>query len=256
LTSIEEAFEEGKAFMPFTVAGYPDKEKSKQIIQELVDNGADVIELGVPFSDPMADGPTIMEADEEALENGFKTRDAFDIASEFPETPIVLMAYANTLHAYGYDEFLQDAEEAGINGLIIPDMPPEEFEQELGHIDIGLDTIFLVTQNSSPERVEKIGEATEGFAYLVSVKGTTGARDSFSDQIATILENTEDLDVPRCIGFGISNGELAYTAVEEGADGVIVGSALIDAFKQEGLEGLRSLSEEINEAVNRKVSGV
>lgn len=249
MTSIEEAFEDGSAFMPFTVAGYPGKEKSKKIVQTLIDSGADVIELGIPFSDPMADGPTIMEADEEALQNGFKTSDAFDIASEFPETPIVLMAYANTLHAYGYEDFLRDAEEAGVNGLIVPDMPPEEFEKELGHIDTGLDSIFLVTQNTPEKRVEMIGEATEGFAYLVSVKGTTGARQSFSDQISTILEKTEALDVPRCIGFGISNGELASTAVENSADGVIVGSALIDAYRENGLEGVRELATELSEAV-------
>lgn len=251
MTSIEEAFKEGTAFMPFTVAGYPDKETSKEFIQTLVDSGADVIELGIPFSDPMADGPTIMEADEKALDEGFVPEDVFDIASEFRNTPIVLMAYANTLHAYGYEEFLRDAENAGVNGLIIPDMPPEEFEKELGHIETSLDNIFLITQNTPPERVEKIGDKTEGFAYLVSVKGTTGARDSFSDQIAEVLEKTEELDVPRCIGFGISNGELASTAVEHGADGVIVGSALIDAYTENGMEGVEQLAEKLSEAVEK-----
>ena len=249
MTSIEEAFEDGNAFMPFTVAGYPDKETSKEFIQTLVDSGADVIELGVPFSDPMADGPTIMEADEKALEEGFVPEEVFDIASEFRETPIVLMAYANTLHAYGYEEFLEDAEDAGVNGLIIPDMPPEEFEEELGHIDSSVKNIFLVTQNTPPERVEKIGRKTEGFAYLVSVKGTTGARDSFSDQIAEVLDKTEALELPRCIGFGISNGDLASKAIEHGADGVIVGSALIDAYSEKGMEGVENLASELSEAV-------
>ncbi|MFB6143920.1 MAG: tryptophan synthase subunit alpha [Candidatus Nanohaloarchaea archaeon] len=249
MSSLEEAFEDGNAFMPFTVAGFPDLETSEEIIRTLVNAGADVIELGVPFSDPMADGPTIKEADVDALENDFEPADAIELASRFRDTPVVLMAYANTLHAYGYEEFLRDAEKAGVNGLIVPDMPPEEFEEELGHIDTSLDSIFLVTQNTPRERVEKIGEKTEGFAYLVSVKGTTGARDSFSDQIADILGSTESLDVPRCIGFGISSGELASTAIREGADGVIVGSALIDAYREGGIEAVEELAEELSSAV-------
>ena len=206
MTSIKEAFKDGNAFMPFTVAGYPDKKTSKELIQTLVDCGADIIELGVPFSDPMADGPTIMEADEKALEEGFVPNDVFDIASEFPNTPIVIMAYANTLHAHGYEDFLRDAEAAGVNGLIIPDMPPEEFEKELAHIETSLDNIFLVTQNTPPERVKKIGDKTEGFAYLVSVKGTTGARRGFAEKAESLIERTSSLEVPRAIGFGISVG--------------------------------------------------
>lgn len=237
--------------MPFTVAGYPNKEKSKEIIQTLIDSGADIIELGIPFSDPMADGPTIMEADEKALENNFKVRDTFDIAKEFPDTPIVLMAYTNTLHAYGYEKFLREAEEAGVNGLIIPDMPPEEHEKELGHIESSINYIFLVTQNSSKERVEKIDSMTQGFAYLVSVKGTTGARENFSQNTEKLIQQTEDMTVPRAIGFGISNKKHAKQAIRAGADGVIVGSALLDEYMEEGIEEMRELAVELNKGVKK-----
>lgn len=249
MTSIKQVFEQGNAFMPFTVAGYPDKETSKEIIQTLVDSGADVVEIGVPFSDPMADGPTIMEADQEALENGFKTSDAFDIASEFRETPVVLMAYVNTLRAYGYEKFIRDAEEAGVDGLIVPDLPPEEYEEELGGIDTELKTIFLVAQNSSKERIQEIDKMTEGFAYLVSVKGTTGARENFSERTEKLIQQTQDMTVPRAIGFGISSKNHAESAVQAGADGVIVGSALLDEYMEEGLSGVSKLAERINEGV-------
>lgn len=249
MTSIEEVFEEGNAFMPFTVAGYPDRQKSVEIIQALVDSGADIIELGVPFSDPMADGPTIKKADQEALENGFRAENVFDIASEFRETPIVLMAYANTLKAYGYYEFIKDSEDAGIDGLIVPDMPPEEHEKELGSIETEINFIFLVSQNTPDKRIRKIDRLTEGFAYLVSVKGTTGARDDFAKSAGEVIGKTSDMSVPRAIGFGVSSGDHASAAVDAGADGVIVGSALLDAYMEGGLEEMEKLAEEINQGI-------
>ncbi|MFB6100243.1 MAG: tryptophan synthase subunit alpha [Candidatus Nanohalobium sp.] len=249
MTSIEEVFEDGNAFMPFTVAGYPTKEKSGKIIETLIDSGADIIELGIPFSDPMADGPTIMEADQEALDNGFKTEDAFDIASEFTETPIVLMAYVNTLRAYGYEKFIRDAEDAEVEGLIVPDLPPEEYRKEMEDIDTELDSIFLVAQNTPEERMEEINEMTEGFAYLVSVKGTTGARNDFAEKAEKLIQRTSKMDVPRAIGFGVSSREHAEAAVDAGADGVIVGSALIDAYREGGLEGLEKLAEQLKAGI-------
>jgi tryptophan synthase alpha chain len=256
LNSIKQVFEQGNAFMPFTVAGYPDKETSKEIIQTLFDSGADIVELGIPFSDPMADGPTIMEADQEALENGFKTSDAFDIASEFRETPVVLMAYVNTLRAYGYEKFIRDAEEAGVDGLIVPDLPPEEYSRELGGIDTELKSVFLVAQNTSEERMNEINEMAEGFAYLVSVKGTTGAREDFAEKSRELIRKTSNFEVPRAIGFGISDAKQAEEAVKAGADGVIVGSALINAYNQGGLDRLSKLGSSIsNSVVNQDIEG-
>ncbi len=249
MTSIEEVFEKGEAFMPFTVGGYPDKEASKEIVQALVDNGADIVELGVPFSDPMADGPTITEADMEALEHDIDADDVLEVASEFPETPIVLLAYANTVRRYGYEAFFEAAEEAGVNGLIIPDMPPEMYREEIGELETNVNQIFLIGQNTPEKRVEEVGKMTEGFAYVVAVKGTTGTRSSFSDQTQELMEKTEGLDVPRCIGFGISSQEHAEKALESGADGVIMGSAIIDAYSDEGLEGVEELASEVSQTV-------
>jgi len=251
LSSIEEAFEgESKAFIPFTVAGYPDIDRSQEIIQTLVDEGADIIELGIPFSDPMADGPTIKQADQEAIESGAGVSQVLQLASEFKDTPIVLLSYLNSIHSYGYERFFRDAEDAGVDGLIVPDMPPEEFEEEMDDIETEVKNIFLVSQNTPEERVRKIGEMTEGFAYLVSVKGTTGARKNFCSKAQQLVENTEMLDVPRCIGFGISSPEHAQEAVEAGADGVIMGSAILDAYNEGGLEKTRELAAEITEAVS------
>lgn len=249
MTSIEEVFENGEAFMPFTVGGYPDKEASKEIVQTLVDSGADIVELGVPFSDPMADGPTITEADMEALEHDITADDVLEAAAEFPETPIVLLAYANTFRRYGYEAFFEAAEEAGVNGLIIPDMPPEMYRDEIEELETDVNQIFLMGQNTPKKRVEEVGKMTEGFAYIVAVKGTTGARSSFSDQTEELMEKTEGLDVPRCIGFGISSQGHAEKALESGADGVIMGSAIIDAYKEEGLEGVENLATEVSNAV-------
>lgn len=250
MTSLEDVFDKGEAFMPFTVAGYPDKRISKKIIRSLIDSGADVIELGVPFSDPMADGPTIKEADMKALENGFSTGDVFEIASEFRETPIVVMAYGNTLHSYGYADFVEDAEQAGVDGLIVPDMPPEELEREMEDIDTDLDITFLISENSSPERVGKLGESTSGFAYLVSTRGTTGAREDFVEDARRMMKMTSDLEVPRAIGFGVSCQKHARQAIEAGADGVIVGSALIDAYEEGGLDRMKELASEIRKGVD------
>jgi tryptophan synthase alpha chain len=251
LNSIKEVFENGKAFMPFTVGGYPDKEISKQIVQTLIDSGADIVELGVPFSDPMADGPTITEADMEALEHDVGADDVLEVASEFPDTPIVLMAYANTVRRYGYEAFFDALEDAGVNGLIIPDMPPGEYRGEIGEIDTKVKQIFLVAQNTPEDRLQEIGEMTEGFAYLVSVKGTTGARDSFERQAEELIEKTSSLEVPRAIGFGISSRDHVEASINTGADGVIVGSALIDAYEEGGLEEMKDLAEELEGGVER-----
>ncbi|MFB6203828.1 MAG: tryptophan synthase subunit alpha [Candidatus Nanohaloarchaea archaeon] len=248
MSSIEEALED-PSFVPFTVAGYPDVERSKEMVRALIDSGADVVELGVPFSDPMADGPTIKEADHAALQAGTTVDEVFEISSEFGDTPIVLLAYANTVYSYGYQEFVDDADSAGVEGLIIPDMPPGEFREEFSDVDSPLDHIFLVSQNTPEERIETIGEMTEGFAYLVSVKGTTGARDEFSSKSRGLVEKTEGMDVPRCIGFGISGPEQARTAIDSGADGVIMGSALIDRYREDGPEGMRELAEKVSSAV-------
>ena len=252
MNSIEDAFEESKCFMPFIVAGYPNKDESMKIISSLIEAGADILEIGVPFSDPMADGSTIMEADQKALRNGFRVSDVFEIASEVDDVPIVLMAYANTLHSYGYQDFYDDAETSGVEGIIIPDMPPEEYKKELSELDSVIKTIFLVAENTPKERLEEVEALTEGFVYLVATKGTTGARKNFSKKAEDLIAKTSDFDIPRAIGFGISGPEQAKKAVESGANGVIMGSALIDAYEDEGLEEIGRLARETSRTVRGK----
>lgn len=237
-TSVElvtAAFDQGHpAFMPYFTLGYPDLKTSIEVVLACIDAGADLMELGIPFSDPLADGPTVQHSTQVALQNGTTVESCLRAVSELrrqgAEIPFMLMGYINPIIAYGLAAFVQAASEAGANGFIIPDLPPEEAEEfeELsrGH---GLALTYMLSPNSPQDRIETVASRSTGFTYLVSITGTTGARDSLPPQLKEFVQRVRVVaETPLAVGFGISTPAQARI-VGEFADGVIVGSALIKA---------------------------
>lgn len=220
-----------KALMPFLTAGDPDLATTEALILELEENGADLIELGVPFSDPIADGPTIQASSQRALENKITLSDIIDfVASLRKKTniPISLMSYYNPIFIMGELTFFERAKAAGVDGIIVPDLPPEEGENfiKMG-IRVDLKTIFLIAPTSTQERVQKIADISGGFIYYVSLTGVTGERQELDPSISRNLERIRAMtEKPVAVGFGVSTPEQA-NAVSRWADGIIVGSALI-----------------------------
>ncbi len=223
---------EHKALIPFITAGDPGPEQTVPLMHELVEAGADIIELGVPFSDPMADGPVIQAADERALEKNVSLHDVIEMVEQFRQrddnTPVVLMGYLNPIEIMGYDDFAQQAQAAGVDGVLVVDMPPEEGEafnkQMAGH---DINTIFLVSPTTDRERIEIINKAASGYLYYVSLKGVTGANTLDVDSVANKLEEIRSVtSLPVGVGFGIKDGATAQ-AVARIADAVVVGSALV-----------------------------
>ena len=249
ITRVFESQVKRAAFMPYVVAGYPDIDTSIEIIHGLVEAGADLIELGVPFSDPIADGPVIQAAGQKALANGITLAACLEIAARIREDgitiPIILMGYLNPLIAYGMDKLVKDAVASGIDGFIIPDFPPEEAEEfEDACQQNGLSLIYLLSPASSPYRIQLVADRASGFIYLVSLTGVTGARDSISEALPAFIKRVRDAsDLPLAVGFGISNKDQA-AAVAEMADGVIVGSALVN-LAGESVPAVTALAEQI-----------
>jgi tryptophan synthase alpha chain len=246
---IAEAFaSSGKraAFMPYLMGGFPTIEDSRAVLRAFVDGGADLIELGVPFSDPLADGPVIHSAGVEALANGATTEKVLDLGAEFAaEVPIVVMTYANIVLARGAEAFAAGLAERGLAGLIVPDLPLEEGEAMLAACDAaGVALVPLVAPTTPEDRLAAIGRRARGFVYTVSTLGTTGERSDgeYADLVTRTRANT---DVPVAIGFGIGSPERAVVVAEQGADGVIVGSRLVRAVADgEDVEALvRSFSD-------------
>jgi len=228
--------ERSKALVTFITAGDPDLSTTEEMIHLLEGAGADIIELGVPFSDPMADGPTIQLSSERALASGTTLHGILDVVRKVrtrSAIPIILMGYLNPVHAYGYDSFCRDAAEAGVDGVLLVDMPPEE-SQELTvparrH---GLDVIFLLTPTSDAARISAVERLGSGFVYYVTVTGVTGARTSVSTTLVQELSRVKQtISLPVMAGFGISTPD---QAAEVGclADGVVVGSAIVKLFEQ------------------------
>lgn len=251
---IKNAFtQKGPAFMPYAVLGYPSRQASLEVIQTLARAGADLLELGIPFSDPLADGPTIQAATQQSLKNGTTVKDCLAMTGELRQqgvdTPALLMGYINPLLAYGLAQFVADAAAAGVDGLIVPDLPPEEAgELEAICAGHGLALVYLLAPTSTPERIKLITEKSQGFIYLVSLTGVTGAQaelpSDLTDFVARVRAQTNK---PLAVGFGIGSGEQAR-AVGQVADGVIVGSALVKRAA-ESLESVRSLAEELKAAL-------
>lgn len=238
-----------KALIPFITAGDPRPAVTVPTMHAMVEAGADIIELGVPFSDPMADGPVIQHASERALLHHVGLRDVLEMVREFrqsnQQTPVVLMGYLNPVEVMGYETFARAAAEAGVDGVLTVDMPPEE----AGELTIALranelDPIFLLAPTTSEQRISRICELASGFVYYVSVKGITGAghlnTDEVAERVKTIRSKT---DLPVGVGFGIKDGESA-ARVAKVADAVVVGSALVSR-----MEALQEQSDKIPQAV-------
>jgi tryptophan synthase alpha chain len=230
MNRIEAAFANKPIFMPYFPLGYPDIATSIDVIEALAKNGADLIEVGLSFSDPLADGPLIQQATQVALEKGITVRKSIEAVRELRrrgvEIPLILMGYYNPMLAYGLEKFVQDACDAGVDGFIIPDLPMEESE-EFENVAGDLPLIPMLAPTSSPERMEKIVRNAKGFIYLVSVTGVTGERTSISEGLGDLIAHVrEHTTAPVCIGFGIGTPEQAKE-VGRMADGVIVGTACV-----------------------------
>lgn len=218
------------ALMPYLMGGHPDVPTALAIGHAYADGGADLVELGIPFSDPIADGPVIQAAATRALASGTRVADVLGICAELaPRLPVVLMTYANLVLARGVDAFAADAAAAGASGLIVPDLPLEEAPAALAACDgAGIALVPLVAPTTTDERLARIGERARGFLYTVSVTGTTGERAVLSDTFAAVVERAKaHTDVPVALGFGIATPQQAAEAAAAGADGVIVGSRLV-----------------------------
>lgn len=220
-----------KAFIPYVMTGHPTLERTRELVALLEECGADIIELGVPFSDPLADGPTIQKAAQTALEQGVTLRRVIGFVAELRKTtqiPVILMTYYNPVFKYGEESFARDAASAGVDGLIIPDLPPDEAGNLIRHTKRhGLDTIFLLAPTSTDERIGRVARASRGFIYYVSMTGITGANLAMDASIeAHIARIRTECSTPVAVGFGISTPEEA-SAVARFSDGVIVGSAIV-----------------------------
>ena len=224
------------AFMPYVCAGDPHPDLTSKLLLTLEEAGADLIELGVPFSDPIADGPTIQRASERALTHHISLEQILAIVSDLrPQTeiPIAIMSYYNPIFRMGEEAFCKAAHEVGVDGLIVPDLPPEQAQSLLEVAPkYNLATIFLVAPTSPPERMQLIASVSTGFIYCVSVTGVTGARATLSDEVAPMIaELRKHTSKPICVGFGISTPEQAKQ-IAEIADGAIVASAIINVYEE------------------------
>jgi tryptophan synthase alpha chain len=220
----------------YCTAGYPQLNSTLGVMMSLHQYGADIIELGMPYSDPLADGPVIQHSSSIALSNGMTIKKLFEQLKDFRkeiEIPVILMGYMNPVLQYGFEKFCADAAAVGIDGLILPDLPEHEFETEYGAFikKYGLDFIFLVTPETSEERIKKLDSLSSGFLYAVSSSSTTGSdkKADDTDEYLLRLKNLK-LNNPVLVGFGISN-KLAFDAVCQQADGAIIGSAYIKALE-------------------------
>jgi tryptophan synthase alpha chain len=220
------------ALMPYLMGGFPNLEESVRIGQACVAGGADVIELGMPYSDPLADGPVIHAAATSAIAAGASVAGVLEVARALsPSVPVVLMCYANMVFAPGVDAFLDRLARSGASGLIVPDLPQGEAEEVLEACEQrGLALVPLVAPTTTPERLSEIGRRARGFLYAVSVVGTTGERGSLGEDVAAVISRAKaSTEVPVAVGFGISTPEQARAAADAGAEGVIVGTRLVRA---------------------------
>jgi tryptophan synthase alpha chain len=249
------------ALIPFITAGDPDLETTAQALEVLAQNGADLIELGVPYSDPLADGPTIQAAATRALQRGVGLEDVLQIVhtvSQKIDTPIILFTYYNPIYYRGIEAFLKQIEQAGVSGLVVPDLPLEEADILLEPArEMGIEVTLLVAPTSSQERIAAIADKSQGFIYLVSVTGVTGVRSEMATGVKTLLTNLRQAtDKPIGVGFGISSAEQAKQVKDWGADAVIAGSAFVkrlaEGSPEEGLKAIAKFCQELRQAISNQ----
>lgn len=246
MSKINEAFANGKAFIPFITCGDPDLETTKKIVRSMAENGADLIELGIPFSDPTAEGPVIQNANLRALTNGVNTEKIFDMVRELRRDimiPMVFMTYSNVVFSYGADKFIKICSEIGIDGLILPDLPfeeKEEFDDICKQYDVDLVSLIAPT---SANRIAMIAKEAQGFIYIVSSLGVTGVRSEIKTDIPSLVKLVrENSFVPCAVGFGISNPEQAAKMASI-SDGAIVGSAIVKIIAEYGKDAAGPVGE-------------
>ncbi len=250
MSRIQKAFQGHKAFIPFVTCGDPDLETTKEIVRAMAKNGADLIELGIPFSDPTAEGPVIMEADLRALQSGTTTDTVFEMTKELRaelDIPFVYMTYANVVYSYGTDRFMERAAAAGIDGLILPDVPFEEKEEFQGPAEkYGIDLISMIAPTSE-DRIAEIAKDARGFIYVVSSLGVTGVRSEITTDIGAMVKLVKSVtSVPCAVGFGISDPAQAKKMADL-SDGAIVGSAVMKIVARDGKEAPASVGAYVKE---------
>jgi len=254
MNRIENAFKNKPIFMPYFSLGYPDLDTSIDVIEALANSGADLIEVGLSFSDPLADGPVIQQATQIALEKGITVKKSLEAVKELRargvDIPLILMGYYNPMLAYGLEKFVHDAKEAGADGFIIPDLPAEE-SKEFEDVACDMPLIPMLAPTSSPERMEKIARNAKGFIYLVSVTGITGERKSLAEGLGELIAQVrEHTSAPVCVGFGIGTPEQAKE-VGKMADGAIVGTACVRTIgsSETPVETAREVAKSFREAL-------
>jgi len=236
------------ALIPFFVLGDPDFDTSLALIKAAIDAGAHVLELGIPFSDPIADGPTIQKADIRALAGGMNCARAFELIRQikaYADVPIGLLMYYNLICHYGVERFYRDAAEAGVNSVLVADLSIDDADEIVPVLrSVNMDTVFMVTPITNLERKKLIASQTTGFIYAVSLLGVTGSRDELSGAVHGLVREMKEItDVPVCVGFGISTPQHALTVAQAGADGVIIGSRLVGLIERNLDDKARMLSE-------------
>lgn len=250
-----------KALIAYIMAGYPDENTTISAVRGLVKGGADIIELGFPFSDPLADGPIIQNASTISLEKGIKIKKFFEMVKKIrkeTDTPLVLMTYTNVLYHTGYERFINMAKNAGIDGLILPDMAYEESEEYIRTArKAGVDTIFLISPNTTKSRIQKIAKISTGFLYLVAVFGTTGVRKGIQSYTVNALKDSKKIlkATPVGIGFGVSTPKDVKKYVESGADAVIVGSAFLKLIETTPRKNIEKIIADFTRELKKPTKG-
>ena len=248
------------ALIPFFVIGDPDFETSLSIVKTAIDSGADILELGIPFSDPIADGPTIQKADIRSIKSGMtvqKARQFIRMVKDYRDIPIGLLMYYNLIFQYGTEKFFRDFHQAGVNSVLVADMTIDDADEITPPArSAGLDTVFMVTPVTNDKRMKLIAAKTTGFIYTVSLLGVTGSRENLSGDVAGLVKRLKKItDVPVCVGFGISTPEHAAAVAKAGADGVIIGSRLVKIIednlgnKEKTLNEISTFLKDVKKAI-------
>ncbi len=251
MSKLASAFQNGKAFIPFLTCGDPDLETTAALVRAMAAAGADLIELGIPFSDPTAEGPVIQAANLRALTGGVTTDQIFQLVEHLRQDvtiPLVFMTYANVVYSYGAERFMENAAQCGVNGLILPDVPLEE-KEEFAPIcrSHGLELVSMIAPTSQ-ERVERIARQAEGFLYCVSSLGVTGVREAITTDVGALIRQVRQAnpDIPCAVGFGISTPQQAADMARH-ADGVIVGSAIVKLIAPPGRAAAAPVAEYVSQ---------